>query len=255
MDITINSQKQNIQKDALLHSTLEIEKKLTYRNMTKLHLSSNFWLFIYIVALSTTEVFSIDTKVTRPNVPTVNHKVTRLGGTTTKPSIVDTNHTKKSRSFPVSPSRSFANMHNNTVPLGTSKTPIRPASASKQRDPLTNTKTEATLYDSCVDVTFFLKTDSYASEISIQLSDYYTYETIWSGGAFFPNTFYQITSDCLDVYGCYEFAITDSYGDGLYCDTYDEGCFEILYDGISYGYGDTFGSYAVYHFGDGCYYY
>jgi len=104
----------------------------------------------------------------------------------------------------------------------------------------------------CVNVSLYILTDEYPEELSITLTNEISNEEVWyyNGNDLMPLTPYT-SERCVDPAGCYNFTITDLFGDGLcYLDCYGE--FEVVYGGTPVIAGDSFGSVATELFGGGC---
>ena len=105
----------------------------------------------------------------------------------------------------------------------------------------------------CVNTSLYILTDQYPEEINITLTNELNNEEVWSYNGsedLLPLT-PHVAERCIDPIGCYNFTITDSFGDGLcYLDCYGE--FQVIYNGTLVASGDSFGSVATTLFGGGC---
>lgn len=107
---------------------------------------------------------------------------------------------------------------------------------------------------SCSEASLYLKTDNFPLESFATLTDLKTDTLIWSSETMLPNTEYYLTSECLDVSGCYLFHIIDTAGDGLCC-TFGQGYFELIFNSIATFSGEWSGRSYTKLLGDGCYFF
>jgi hypothetical protein len=111
----------------------------------------------------------------------------------------------------------------------------------------------------CPEATLHFQTDSSPYDTFVLLTDLFTGTVIWSHGGDYSNSFYQLSSGCLDASGCYLFQLIDTAGDGLCCD-YGQGYFSLYYNNILKLSGDTVGTFgsggslATTYLGDGCWF-
>jgi hypothetical protein len=103
----------------------------------------------------------------------------------------------------------------------------------------------------CVEAKLSILTDSYPTDIAVSLVDLSTGNLFWTDVVFAnPNAAYTLL-ECLDPTGCYNFTITDIYGDGLCCfDGY--GYFNLTFGGKEVFSGGDFGFSATHQLGNGC---
>jgi serine protease len=99
-----------------------------------------------------------------------------------------------------------------------------------------------------VPIDLYLRTDSYASETSVQLVDE-NGELLEFADGLVSNTEYGLT-ECVSPSGCYNLTIFDSLGDGLSGGT--EGVFVVSFDGIEQSRATSFGSQVTVKMGNGC---
>ena len=99
-----------------------------------------------------------------------------------------------------------------------------------------------------VPIDLFLRTDSYASETSLQLVDE-NGEVLEFDAGLSSNTDYGLT-ECVTPQGCYTLTVLDSYGDGLSGGA--GGIVIVSFDGVEQSRATTFGSELTVQMGNGC---